>query len=1063
MKLRAAKQARKKAKRALPPGADRKGKMHGIPGRRLKEEISTRKEVEAMLQSNRVPAMFNHPAFLELFQDIMAPSPEQLTGATETRRGIPDPEALVADLRRRASAEPPNTSVVPPREIDAPAKTNDVPLVLASVKDAVEASTGDAGNSLLEAMHADLTGQASQLLEEDEPERSTAMAKGTAETGTLELNSFDGWRHAIHAFAQRGDLQRAREVAVEARDHYDLEWDSKVYASLVSACASPARPKEALALFDEMRFDGVQPNAESWAALMQAQVNARDLDGAFVSLERMEATGATPTAECYEQLFRGIGMVVPRGQCTDKALDLWFEAMYNGVHKSTPLFNRVMFCLCRGQSIERAMNLLDQMHFEKVAPDVTTFNILLRGTAFVPQWHPGRGLVTDEMLDRMQGLEVRPDADTFHALIESCASVGDVVNAKQYLEAMQEHGFQPDTETHLAMLKALAAAQALCPSYESRTWMTRSRGWPLVPDLGPASGRTATDKTSHLLYDLFDEEKGTKFKGFEDDPWFEEDEEFDAMEGEDEFDCMDDDEDPLWTDGHDEAEDTNGAGLVAPDDQVAQDLGVLSPQEEGGHALQVQDAQPAEVSLRGVNDAWRQFNDQERRRTLELIEKGDRKERNRLQRALQGLDLDLEDELTDSMRPRYRGEKFEPKMRGFGGAESLEEEWAKLVADVYASSREDGEVASDSMTELQAEIERLNLETFDGLNDLGGMDPWSEDLDDVEEEEWLEDSAPEEEDKDGQGGGEAAFQLPADWPEVGQEQCPPVLERSEMGAVRELVPSSALAAVSSLLPPEGGTDGGMSPLNTSSEIPHMTTQEYLDFDWEEAINSVGALDLFGPAYKELPRIQDKKAAVLAYSDMSPTRQLARSEENIQDANRILQQVTATGAPVPVELLDSVLAVYTKALREDDVEQFLAKYYEGMGNEPTLRTYRTLVEMHLRLKQTDKAMELKDEALQSQLQPDREIHGPLLQKLVRTDRLQEALALLDEAQQLGLTIRERHVRDLRMKLVKEGLAIDHPSIGPDPEQWRRNLSKNRRSKKRRDNRPAVRLNSQLKLR
>merc|ERR1711967_207256 len=83
-----------------------------------------------------------------------------------------------------------------------------------------------------------------------------------------------------------------------------------------------------------------------------------------------------------------------------------------------------------------------------------------------------------------------------------------------------------------------------------------------------------------------------------------------------------------------------------------------------------------------------------------------------------------------------------------------------------------------------------------------------------------------------------------------------------------------------------------------------------------------------------------------------------------------------------------------------------------------------------------------------IKEDPEVIGALVRKLSEKDRLQEALSLLDEAASAGLRIRERNIRELRGRLLRNGMAV-HPLIGPDPEGWRQDAAKARRSKKKKD--------------
>ena len=149
-------------------------------------------------------------------------------------------------------------------------------------------------------------------------------------------------------------------------------------------------------------------------------------------------------------------------------------------------------------------------------------------------------------------------------------------------------------------------------------------------------------------------------------------------------------------------------------------------------------------------------------------------------------------------------------------------------------------------------------------------------------------------------------------------------------------------------------------------------------------------------------------------------------------------------------------MYGRALQTDQAVKFFGdKFGEGASARPNGRTYRILSEMYIRSGEMEKALSIKDEMMQTVDEPDVEVFGNLVRKLSGQKRVQEALALMDEAQAAGLKPRERNIRELRRLCDVAGIE-QHPLVGTDPEQWRKDANVAKRSKRKKDNQVAYRM-------
>lgn len=81
------------------PGADRLGKVHSEPGMRLAAKIESSHLLEAAFEGDRLPAMWNHQAYVDMYNELTA-LPEVDNGPVDLLSCNPD--ILLQDLRSRS-------------------------------------------------------------------------------------------------------------------------------------------------------------------------------------------------------------------------------------------------------------------------------------------------------------------------------------------------------------------------------------------------------------------------------------------------------------------------------------------------------------------------------------------------------------------------------------------------------------------------------------------------------------------------------------------------------------------------------------------------------------------------------------------------------------------------------------------------------------------------------------------------------------------------------------------------------------------------------------------------
>lgn len=168
----------------------------------------------------------------------------------------------------------------------------------------------------------------------------------------------------------------------------------------------------------------------------------------------------------------------------------------------------------------------------------------------------------------------------------------------------------------------------------------------------------------------------------------------------------------------------------------------------------------------------------------------------------------------------------------------------------------------------------------------------------------------------------------------------------------------------------------------------------------------------------------------------------RVRENIKKANYILADMRAQGIEPDAYTFTSYLTVYANGGYDKDALQiFKDTFNENTGLQPHYRTYRSLIQMSLRKKNLNQAIELKNEMIRAGIQPDSEIHGIFIETYAQRKMVVEGLKELEEATVKGLKIPERLIRHLRSQC--RNMQVKHPDMPADPKEWVRDIKKSRR--------------------
>ncbi|CAH0484871.1 unnamed protein product [Peronospora farinosa] len=126
-------------------------------------------------------------------------------------------------------------------------------------------------------------------------------------------------------------------------------------------------------------------------------------------------------------------------------------------------------------------------------------------------------------------------------------------------------------------------------------------------------------------------------------------------------------------------------------------------------------------------------------------------------------------------------------------------------------------------------------------------------------------------------------------------------------------------------------------------------------------------------------------------------------------------------------LNSMLAVYSNALRLRSAEVFVDETFSKFDHKPNKFTYRSMMQMYVRAKRTTQAEQLLErmrvEIENGDLEADAPTFGFLVDHYARKRRMRRALATLEDADALGLQMQEKHLKKIRVLTEKYGVFSD----------------------------------------
>ncbi|OBZ70611.1 hypothetical protein A0H81_09090 [Grifola frondosa] len=195
----------------------------------------------------------------------------------------------------------------------------------------------------------------------------------------------------------------------------------------------------------ELKEINVVWHEHHFAPVIEALCHENRLKEAFAMLDMIRSNGIIPVAETAYPIFQAIQ------HDTDAVDEAWgmLESLHEENHKiDITAFNVIIQASVALGDLQRAVGTYKAHQDLEVTPNVDTFNLLLAGCIVAHHRELG-----DRLLTEMKEMHIKPDVRTYERLVVLCLTQPTYEDAFFYLEETKSQGFLPPITLYEAIIR----------------------------------------------------------------------------------------------------------------------------------------------------------------------------------------------------------------------------------------------------------------------------------------------------------------------------------------------------------------------------------------------------------------------------------------------------------------------------------------------------------------------------------------------------------------------------------------------------------------------------------
>lgn len=258
---------------------------------------------------------------------------------------------------------------------------------------------------------------------------------------------------------------------------YQISPNTVVYSTLIHGWAKQNDAKRALAIFNQMKDEGVPCNAVTYNCMIHACVRVGDTQGALDLLYSMKGL-VKADKFTYSTIIKGY---CGRGEI-ENALSLFESMLAEGLTPDLVIYNTLLDGCVKTRFHDVCDKLLDDMVTEwRISPNSYTLSILIK--RFGRQGDLLRAFELVDEFPRKYGF--RANAHVWTCLISACVSHGRLVTAECVFAAMCRRGanstlmngnYELETAREYDIVNNALSLAGMCPP-DAKTYETLALGF----------------------------------------------------------------------------------------------------------------------------------------------------------------------------------------------------------------------------------------------------------------------------------------------------------------------------------------------------------------------------------------------------------------------------------------------------------------------------------------------------------------------------------------------------------------------------------------------------------
>lgn len=241
-----------------------------------------------------------------------------------------------------------------------------------------------------------------------------------------------------------------------AKNQPEIDNDVSSYNIIVKALGRRNFFKFMVIILQEMVKQGVDPNLETMAIVMDSFVRARQIRRAVEMFEKLEEIGLRRDADSLNLLLQ----CLCRRSHVGAAVSL-FNQMSGKMELNCMTYNIVLSGWSKYGRISEMERILELMVSKGLNPDCLTYSYLIEGLG-----RSGRIDDAVEIFDHMKEKGCAPNTRVYNAMISNFISVGSFDECMRYYKGLLSDNCEPDLDTYTKLIGAFLKARKVADAIE---------------------------------------------------------------------------------------------------------------------------------------------------------------------------------------------------------------------------------------------------------------------------------------------------------------------------------------------------------------------------------------------------------------------------------------------------------------------------------------------------------------------------------------------------------------------------------------------------------------------